>query len=459
MAVAPLAGAAEQGPTTRQRWLYSLANLGLTIPRQAVGAYLLFYYVDAKSLPAAWAAKALVIYALYDAANNPLLGYLSDRSRTRWGRRIPYILFGGLPFAILLALIFMAPFDGVDEPVALLIYFVLTTWLWEALSTAVQSGYFSLLPEMFRSYDERTQVAVSMNLVQVGGIFVGVAVSPLIYSSLGWSALGLIYAAVAVAALYAGLTGMYERQSSVLAASIPFTRALRATIVNRSFVTVAVAQTLRFVGTNALLAGAAFYAKYSLQAASSLTSSILGVAFASCALTLPVCRRYVAQRFEARTTLMVANGVMAVAIIPLALAQTAAAATVSAAGLGVGLAGLILIGDVIVADVIDEDEVRTGQRREGMYFGTSKFIMTAANAIVALWFGWITGAFGYDAQLPQQPESAGAGFRLFISIPVIVSSLLAIGTLLFYPLHGKRLQAVKLALAARHAEPEETVHL
>ncbi|MDT8306824.1 MAG: MFS transporter [Anaerolineae bacterium] len=454
---APLTGLAEHSPSTRQRWLYSIANLGLTIPRQAVGAYLLFYYVDVKSLPAAWAARALVVYALYDALNNPVLGYLSDRTRTRWGRRIPYVLFAGLPFTVLLALIFMAPFSGVEQPIALLVYFVVTTWLWEALSTAVQTGYFSLLPEMYSSYDERTQVAVSMNMVQVGGIFIAVAMSPLIYSRLGWPAMGSIYAAVAAVALYAGLRGMFERKSSVMAEKIPFWRAVRATIVNRSFVTIAIAQTFRFVGTNALLAGTAFYAKYSLQAGSGVTSAILTVAFISTGLTLGLWRRFVAQRFEARTTLMIANGVMGVAVLPLALAQTTTAAIVSGAGLGLGLAGLILIGDVILADVIDEDELRTGQRREGMYFGTSKFIMTAANAIVALWFGWITGAFGYESQLVQQPDSVGTGFRVFMSVPVVVSSVLAIGTLLLYPLHGERLQEVKLRLAARHAGAEETI--
>jgi glycoside/pentoside/hexuronide:cation symporter, GPH family len=446
---APLKGLEEHKPTTRERWLYSIANLGLTVPRQAVGAYLLFYYVDVKSLPASWAARALVAYALYDAVNNPVLGYLSDRTRTRWGRRIPFVRFAGLPFAILLALIFMAPFSGVDEPVALLVYFLVTTWLWEAFATAVQTGYFSLLPEMFSSYAERTRVAVSMNVVQVGGIFIAVALSPLIYSRFGWPAMGVLYAVLAAVALYAGLGGMFERPRSALAERVPFWLAVRATVINRSFITIAIAQMFRFVGTNALLAGTAFYAKYSLRADSTVTSAILAVAFISTGLTLGLWRRFVAQRYEARTTLMIANGVMAVAVIPLAVAATPIAAIVSGAGLGLGLAGLILIGDVILADVIDEDELRTGQRREGMYFGTSKFIMTAANALVALWFGWIAGAFGYESQLVQQPESVGAGFRIFISVPIVVSSMLAIGTLFLYPLHGARLEAVKERLAGR----------
>jgi GPH family glycoside/pentoside/hexuronide:cation symporter len=435
--------------TGKQRWLYSIANLGNTIPSQAVGAFMLFYYTDFRHLPAAWTATAMFVYAIYDALNNPVLGYLSDRTKTRWGRRIPYIMFGAAPYALVFSLLWMAPFDGISQPIPLLIYFVVVSWLWEGLSTAVSTGYYSLLPEMFTTYAERTDVAVRMNIVQVVGLIIGVATPPLLYSSLGWPVMGVIFAAITVAAIYIGLRGMFERPSSTAARAVPLLPALQATFVNRSFVTVVIAQTFRFFGTNALLAGAAFYTKYSMQADDSLTSIILAVAFVSAGVTLWFWRRFVAQRFEARTTLMIANGVMALAVIPLALAQTTAGVVVGSFLVGVGLAGLILMGDVIVADVIDEDEVRTGQRREGMYFGMSKFIITLSSSLVALVFGWIAAAYGYDSVLTVQPETVGVGFRVFVSLPVIAGSVLAIVTLFFYPLYGERLQAVKQALAAK----------
>jgi GPH family glycoside/pentoside/hexuronide:cation symporter len=437
--------------TSKQRWLYSIANLGNTIPSQAVGAFMLFYYTDIKHLSAAWAATAMFVYAIYDAANNPILGYLSDRTKTRWGRRIPYIMFGAAPYALVFALLWMAPFDGISQPIALLIYFVVVSWLWEGLSTAVSTGYYSLLPEMFITYAERTDVAVRMNVIQVVGLLTGVAAPPLLYSHLGWPAMGIIFAIIVVIAIYTGLQGMFERPSSTAAQAVPLEAALKATFINKSFVTVVIAQTLRFFGTNALLAGVAFYTKYSIQADDYLTSVILGVAFVSAGVTLWFWRQFIAQRFEARTTLMIANGVMAVAVMPLALAQTTAGVVIASFLIGVGLAGLILMGDVIVADVIDEDELKTGQRREGMYFGMSKFIITLSSSLVAAVFGWITSAYGYDSTLAVQPDTVGAGFRVFMSVPVIVGSVLAIVTLFFYPLYGERLQAVKDALAAKES--------
>jgi GPH family glycoside/pentoside/hexuronide:cation symporter len=208
-------------------------------------------------------------------------------------------------------------------------------------------------------------------------------------------------------------------------------------------VTVVIAQTMRFVGTNALLAGIPFYTKYSVQADDSLTSVILATAFVTAGATLWFWRKLIAQRFEARTTLMVANAMMIVAVIPLALAQSMRGVIVGSAMTGLGLAGLILMGDVIVADVIDEDEVKTGQRREGMYFGMSQFIITLSSSIVAAVFGLITSAYGYDSSLAIQPDTVDTGFRIFMSLPVIAGSALAIVALLFYPLHGERLSQVK----------------
>jgi GPH family glycoside/pentoside/hexuronide:cation symporter len=438
----------DQPPTTKQRWLYSLANLSNTIPYQLT-SYFLFFYTDVKRLPVALASSVMFFYSIWDAVNNPIMGYISDRTKTRWGRRIPYLLFGIVPFALFFSLIWFAPFDGVEQTTALLLYMIFVPFIWEGIGTAISTAYYSLLPEMFSSYSERTKVAVSMNIVQVVGLFIGLAGAPILADMLGWPLTSVIFAVIVIVVYYIGIQGMFERQASVEAEAIPFVEALKATFINRSFIMVVLSQTFRFVGTNTLTAGVLFYVTYSLGMSEGFASVILAVAFVVAALTLALWRKFVAERFESRTTLMIANGVMALFVIPLAFANNEITVAIASAGLGLGLAGLILMGDVIVADVIDEDEVKTGQRREGMYFGMSKFIMTLSGSIVALWFGWIATSYGYDSALEIQPETVATGFRVFMTVPVVVSSILAIVALIFYPLHGERLQAVKDALAAK----------
>lgn len=440
--------------TTKQRWLYSIANLGNTIPYQAVGAVLLFYYTDVKNLPATWAATAMTIYAFYNAINNPILGHLSDRTRSRWGRRIPYILFGTLPYAIFFTLLFMAPFDGRTQPVELLIYFVVALFIWEGLGTAVSTGYYSLMPEMYRKYEERTDVAVRMNIVQTVGLLIGAALPAWLAHVLGWPLMAAIFAVIAAAAMYFGLPALFERPELGEEASFPVIAALKATLVNRSFVTVVVAQMMRFFATNTLASGMVFYMKYSLGADPGMTSAVLAVAFIAAGLALWPWRQLVANRFEARTTLMLAYLLTGLAVLPLSVANSVPAAIFGAALIGIALAGLILMGDVIVADVIDEDQVKTGQSRAGMYFGMSHFLITLSSALVSIVFGLLLPAYGYDTALEVQPPSVGVGFRIFMTVPPFIGSLLAVLALWFYPLHGERLRAVKAALAGQRAAGE-----
>ncbi len=449
--MATIAASKSISPTQKQRWLYSLANLGHVIPTQMVG-FVLFFYTDIKRLPVAIASTVMFAYSIWDAVNNPIMGYISDRTKSRWGRRIPYIRFGAIPFALSLIFIWMAPFDGVEQTTSLMLFMIFVPFLWEGLGTMTTTAYYALLPEMFSTYEDRTKVAVSMNIIQVIGLFIGMAGTPVLTDTIGWVPTAAIFAVITIVTYYIGLPGMFERQSSVQAEGVPFIEALKATFINRSFISVVISQTFRFVGTGTLTTGVLFYVKYSLDAGEAFGSVILGVAFIVSAITLEVWRRLISNRFEARTTLMIANGVMAISVIPLGFAPTTTTAAIASAGLGLGLAGLILMGDVIVADVIDEDEVKTGQRREGMYFGMSKFIMKLSGSIVAVWFGWIAPAYGYDSALDIQPDSVATGFRVFMTVPVIVSSILAITALFFYPLYGERLKAVKRILAARHSE-------
>ncbi len=149
----------EFSTSIRTRILYSLTSLGVATPAEAVSGIIAFYVVDVKNLPSGWFATFWFFYTIYNAFNNPALGYLSDRTRSRWGRRIPYVLFGGLPYAVAFALLFTAPFDGKDNPTALLLYFGAAIFVWVGIYSAIATGYCGLLPEMFPTYRMRTDVA------------------------------------------------------------------------------------------------------------------------------------------------------------------------------------------------------------------------------------------------------------------------------------------------------------
>jgi GPH family glycoside/pentoside/hexuronide:cation symporter len=441
-----------QAPTQTQtsnktRWSYAFFNLGLQLAGQIFGISLLFFYTDVKRLPAAWAATALTLYAFYNAFNNPLIGFIQDRTKSKWGRRLPYLRFGALPMMIVFALLWLAPFDGNQQPVALLIWFVIGIVCYDALATAVGTAYYSLLPAMFTTYAERTDAAARMNIFLIIALLLGVALPPIVAAQLGWGTMGLIFAAIGVVAMYIGQRAFFE--TSHVQSELSFKESLRATFLNRSFLAISIAQTMRFVTTNAMSTGMAFYVKYSLKLGAGETSAILATAFVVAALMQYPWRQLVASKFEPRTTGLIAYATVALAVLTLWFANTFVSALIAAALIGVGFAGIFLMDNILISDVIDADELKTGQRREGMFFGINSLVVTLSTAIVSVVFGLVTSAYGYDTALAVQPESAGQGFRVLMTLLPFAGCALAFVVLVLYPLHGEKLRAMKAALAAQ----------
>ena len=432
--------------STRTRLLYSMMSLGVATPAEAIAGVMAFYIVDVKNLPAEWFAAFWFVYTIYNALNNPALGYLSDRTHTRWGRRIPYVLFGGLPYAVAFTLLFTAPFDGKENPIGLLIYFGIAMIIWEGLYTGIATGYYGLLPEMFSAYRERTDVAAKMNIFQTVALVLGAALPPTLANIFGWSGMATILAVVSVIAIYAGFPSLFEREDLKNDTSFPFLKALKYTFANRSYLTAAGAQAMRFFATGVLQMGILFYLKYSLNVDEGLATVILGIAFLVAMLSLYPWRNWVANKLDSRRTLMLANAVMILGIVPMGFSPNVYFTYAAAVVLGIGLGGLVLIGDVIITEVIDEDEVKTGHQRAGMYFGMSGFLITLSGLLVSSVFGLVMPAFGYDTLLDVQPTSVDLGFRIFLTVPTTIGFLTAILLLWLYPLHGKRLQEVKDAL-------------
>ncbi len=432
--------------STRGRIMYSLISLGVATPAEAVAGIIAFYIVDVKNLPATWYATFWFFYTIYNACNNPVLGYASDRTRSRWGRRLPYVLFTGLPYAVTFALLFTAPFDGATNPVGLLLYFGACIVVWEGLYTAIATGYYGLLPEMFGNYRERTDVAAKMNIFQTFALIIGAAMPPMLANLLGWTGMASVLAVVSVIAIYLGYPALFERPELKTDTSFPLKEAIKATFYNRSYLTAAGAQMMRFVATGTLQTGILFYLKYSLKVDTGLSTVVLGVAFLVAMLSLYPWRNWVANKLDSRRTLMLANAIMILGIVPMGFSPNIVFTYAAAVVLGIGLGGLVLIGDVIMAEVVDEDEVKTGHQRAGMFFGMSGFLITLSGLLISSVFGLLMPAFGYDTLLEVQPPTVDLGFRIFLTVPTTIGFLLAIFLLWLFPLHGNYLRQIKETL-------------
>jgi glycoside/pentoside/hexuronide:cation symporter, GPH family len=428
----------------RQRWLYALTNFGILLPGNFFN-YLTFYYTDTLKADPVLIGSVLAIFAVWNAINNPLIGYLSDRTRTRWGRRLPYILFG-IPIAYLLALAAWNPtLFGVTAPAALPVFLLALLCIQDVFGTGIGQSYFSLMPEMYPKYDDRTDVAVKMNLFQVLALFIGTGLTPLLGSRFGYGNVAVAFYALSALFIYIGIRGAFERNDQPRPA-MPLFSALKSTFINRSFLTVVFARLMRVTALAVLQTGMGFYFKYSLGVDEGLSAALFGVAFLVMGIALAPWRRFIAARFGARNTYMIAFVVLIAGILPLFVITSVAGAIAAAVVIGISIAGIVLMNEVVLSDVIDEDELASGQRREGMYFGLDGFILTLGAAISSYAFAVVAGAYGYNPQLAQQPESVGLGFRVYIALVPIVCALLALAAMWVYPLTRTRVADVRAQL-------------
>lgn len=455
------------------RWqmlLYASGSLAVALSYQAFATYIQFVYIDIFGLAARWVGLAWGVYGLWNAVNDPLAGYWSDRTHTRWGRRIPWIAVGFLPLALAFYWLWTPPAGLVAAGGApLLAYFLGLVLLFDVLWTVVVMNWTALFPEMIPDERERAVVSGWKQIFSLVGLLIGVALPPVLAGG-DWSGRGGMAALLAgITALFFGLSLLGSRERGLFQRDEPlrFRAALRATLANRDF--------RFFLGANLaiqfifmmLAATVPFYTKYVLRLQQAVTlpggltleaelqtSLFLAVAFIVAMPAMPLWTR-AAQRWGARRALQVACLTAAGSLLLFFLPGDFYAGIGATAVLGLSLAGLLMLTDLLIADVVDADELETGTRREGMYFGMNGFVIRFAFTIQGLitgavltWSGYIAPAAG--VLQPVQPAAAVLGIRWMLGGIPAIAALLASLLLAGYGLYGPRLADVQNRVAALH---------
>ena len=456
----------------RQKLLYASGSLGVALSYQAFGTYIQFLYIDILGLKASLVGIGWSLYGIWNAVNDPLAGYLSDRTRTRWGRRTPWIAGAFIPLGLFFYLLWVPPAPLVHGGQApLFVWFMAAVLIFDLLWTVVVMNWTALFPEMIPEPRERAGVSGWRQLFSVIGLLVGVALPPVLvgadWSGRGPMALGL--AAVTTVAFGLALLGIRERPAAAVEAPLAFGPALAASWRSGPFRWFLVANLHKEFIYSMLTASVPFWAKYVLEirapaAVFGLTlgpgmqnSLLLASAFVMALPALPVWTA-VARRLGARRGWQIAQAAFALSMLGVFAARDFHQGLAAMSLAGLSLSGLLVTPDLLISDVIDEDETVTGRRREGMYFGLNGFVIRFAFTMQGLSTGAILHFTRYVGSSPEnlypaQPPAALHGIRTLIALLPLAASLVVVAALERYPLHGSRYRAMRAALdALRGAE-------
>jgi GPH family glycoside/pentoside/hexuronide:cation symporter len=424
--------------------------------------FLLFYYTDVAGINPALAGAALMVGKLtWDAINDPLFGYLSDRTRSRFGRRRIYMLVGAVPLGIAAWIMFSLP-KGLTG-VAAFFAVLLTFWLVDSFHTLTTTPYYALTPEMTRDYNERASLTAIRMVFSVFGYILGAAVTTIlagVFQGAGlnlqqaWSATGAVFGLIAViTTLITTISIMEDPELAGEPSRLPAIKAVFTSFKNKPFVILMIAFILSSFSFTVLTALVAYFLQYQLDMKDQVPYVLLVMLVMIGVFLIPA--RMISNKINKGPAYALGLFIASVAIITAFFFPRGATPLiyVVAAVAGMGFSAQWVFPWSMLPDVVEYDEKLTGERREGIYYGLWAFLSKFTGALGVAVSGWALNLFGYIPNVVQT-NHALFGIRLFFAVVPAVVILISLPFLIWYPITQKSHAALVRELADRKSAKE-----
>lgn len=405
--------------------------LGEFAPSVAVGTiipfYFLYFLTDVAHVNPGLAGSVLMVARLWDAINDPLVGNLSDRTRSRWGRRRPFMLFGSVPMGILFALLWVVPPLG---GFARGMYYLVMYMLFDAVYTVVSGPYTALTPEMTLDADERTslitwRMAVSIITGLTAAVAMDLAFSAIADPRVRFVVMGSIIGLISILPFLWIVAAIRERPEFQQQTGFSFLEGLRFVLSNRSFWLAMAMDTLSWTAIAIVEAVFAYF----LIAWSGIPQEdsplIMALILGSAALFLPAVN-WLSERFEKKWAFVICTATWAVVHMALWFVPQYAKAPIYAVAVlaGLGVSGAHVLPGAMAIDVLEAVELDSGRRQEGIFTGMNNFIRKLGVSLALFVLGWTLELTGYVPNAEIQPPPALTGIRLMLTwVPVLLLGL------------------------------------
>ncbi len=421
---------------------YGVADLGISLLTASIQFFLLFYYTDILGIDPGLAGTALLVGKLtWDAINDPIFGFLTDRTRSRWGRRKPYMLFGAIPFGLTIWLLYSLPagMTGATAFLAVLGSFLLV----DTTQTMVSVPYYALSAELTYDYDERTSLISIRMIFTVLGYIMGAAATTLlagIFMGMGlaktaaYSVTGAVFGLIAIITMLITTFGVKETPNpDLVPAKMPALSQIKHVFKNKPFVQYMIMSTIISISFTLLTSLFPYFLKYQLHMEKE-TSLVMLVMLATIAVFL-IPWRFASQKLNKGPAYALGLVIASVAILVAFFLPEKPTPIIYGVAFvaGLGFSAQYVFPWSMIPDVIEVDQAKTGERHEGIYFGVNNFLGKLTGALGIAASGWALKLYGYVAEA-QQTTHALFGIRFFFAIVPVIAFAIALPFLIWYPI-------------------------
>ncbi len=434
----------------------------LTYP--ALQFYFVYYIVNISGVPAHLAALVYPIGRVWGAILDVIIGRISDRTESRFGRRRPYLLFGAIPLGLSFVLLWLIPFKSTT---AMFVYYLAVVVLFNTIFSITTIPYNALHPELTQNYDERTTlsgfrivcsfvaniIAAAGVAVIVDNIYPGRQAYRESYPVMGW-----IVAALVVIMYLFTFTFTKERVKPETRETEGIIQTLKSFWKMKEFRSVLAIFLFNQIGADVFMFIIIFFLKDVIMIPEDTTFIIMGIPIITAIVVAPFWV-WMGSRLGKPKTLTISSIYFASVLLFCLLAPVKNLYFVIgiAIFIGIGMSASQVLIWSIMPDVIEIDEYENGERREGAFYGITSLIYKAASAVAVAAAGSLIAWFGYVENSAAQPQSSLTAIRFLMGIGPAMFFLLTAITVSRLPITKERFEEVMKALDERKKQKQQAV--
>jgi len=395
---------------------YAIGMFGTSIPINMLKTYAAIYYVDRLGLTTVQFSLMLFIYAFIDALDNPVYGFLSDRTRSRWGRRRPWLVIG-TPLLVLCFVAFYSTPAFLDGN-SLFIYCILFYILTGTLDSVINANYGALFPELFKSDASRASTNALRQAFQLVAMIISIALTPMVTNAIGYQLTAILYGILGGAVILYMSFSSLEVHITAEEKKPDLWGSLKDLATNRKFWIAGLANAFYSAAMSLVLASMPFFVKYTLKIPASqstiLFASVLLIAIGGVSVWAWLVRKFTLIPVW-RASLVA----LTVAFVPLYFANSLISSVIGSVLVGLGFAGVITTMDLIGAKIMDEDTLKHNLRREGIISNALGFMNRLNGLFTSLAFYLVFRLFGFESGLNPGTQPGNAARFLLTVFPMV----------------------------------------